>query len=129
MPLRRRNGPRLKAGVTFGVPHLNMKLILLGAIVLAAIILGGLWLFLRHEPARVPLNAFQQSCMQGQRSGNLPLDAESEEKALAYCDCVAAQVSERLSAQELADLGLGQAKPETGAKLDHAIAYCRDRTR
>jgi hypothetical protein len=108
---------------------MNLRHILIGAIVLAAVLLGGLWLFLRHEPAQVPLNAFQQSCMQGQRSGNLPLDAESEEKALAYCDCVAAQVSERLSARELADLGLGQAKSETGAKLDAAIAYCRDRTR
>lgn len=108
---------------------MNLRHILLGAIVLAAVILGGLWLFLRHEPAQVPLNAFQQSCLQGQRGGNLPLDAESEAKALAYCDCVAAQVSERLSAQELADLGLGQAKPETGSKLDEALAYCRDRAR
>ena len=108
---------------------MNLRHILIGAIVLAAVILGGLWLFLRYEPAQVPLTAFQQSCMQGQRSGNLPLDAESEAKALAYCDCVAAQVSERLSAQELADLGLGQAKSETGAKLDAAVAYCRDRTR
>jgi hypothetical protein len=108
---------------------MNLRHILLGAIVLAVVILGGLWLFLRHEPAQVPLNAFQQSCMQGQRSGNLPLDAESEAKALAYCDCVAAQVSERLSAQELADLGLGRMKPETGSKLDEAVAYCRDRAR
>lgn len=108
---------------------MNLRHILLGACVLAALLLGGLWLFLRHEPAQVPLNTFQQSCMQGQRSGNLPLDAEGEQKALAYCDCVAAEVSERLSAEELADLGLGQAKPETNGKLDEAIAYCRDRTR
>ena len=108
---------------------MNLRHILLGAIVLAAVLLGGLWLFLRHEPAQVPLNAFQQSCMQGQRSGNLPLDAESEQKALAYCDCVAAEVTNRLSTQELADLGLGQAKPETSGKLDDAIAYCRDRKR
>jgi hypothetical protein len=108
---------------------MNLRHILIGAIVLAALLLGGLWLFLRHEPVEVPLNAFQQSCMQGQRNGQLPLDAESEEQALAYCNCVAAQVSERLSAQVLADLGLGQAKPETGGKLDAAIAYCRDRAR
>ncbi len=108
---------------------MNLRHILLGAILLAAILLGGLWLFLRHEPAQVPLNAFQQSCMQGQRNGSLPLDAESEEKALAYCNCVAAQVTERLSAQELAELGLGQAKPETGAKLDAAVIYCRDHAR
>jgi len=108
---------------------MNFRHILLGAIVLAAVLLGGLWLFLRHEPAQVPLNAFQQSCLQGQRGGDLPLDAEGEEKALAYCDCVAGEVTARLSPEELADLGLDQAKPETGAKLDAAIAYCRDRTR
>ena len=108
---------------------MNLRHILLGAIVLAAAILGGLWLFLRHEPAQVPLNAFQQSCMQGQRNGPLPMDAESEEKALAYCNCVAAEVTARLGPRELADLGLNQAKPETGAKLDAAIAYCRDRAR
>jgi hypothetical protein len=108
---------------------MNLRHILIGAIVLAALLLGGLWLFLRHGPVKVPLNAFQQSCMQGQRSGNLPLDAESEEKALAYCDCVAAEVTKRLSAAEIADLGLGQAKPETSSKLDEAIAYCRDRVR
>ena len=108
---------------------MNLRHILIGAIVLAAVTLGALWLFLRHEPAQVPLTAFQQSCMQGRRQGALPLDAESEQKALAYCDCVAAEVTKRLSAQELADLGLGQVKPEAGAKLDLAIAYCRDRVR
>src|SRR5262245_58066568 len=97
--------------------RMNLRHILIGAIVLAVLLLGGLWLFLRHEPVEVPLNAFQQSGMQGQRSGNLPLDTESETKALAYCDCVAAQVTERLTAQELADLGLGQANSATGAKL------------
>lgn len=108
---------------------MNVKLILLGAVILAAIMLGGLGLFLRHEPAQVPLTAFQQSCMQGQRQGTLPLDAEGEQRALAYCDCVAAEVTKRVSAQELANLGLGQVKPETGARLDLAIAYCRDRAR
>ena len=108
---------------------MNLRHTLIGAIVLAALILGGLWLFLRHEPVQVPLNAFQQSCMQGQRQGALPLDAESERKALAYCDCVAEEVAKRLGPQELADLGLGQAKPETAGKLDLAIAFCRDRTR
>ncbi len=108
---------------------MNLRHILLGAILLAALLLGGLWLFLRHEPAQVPLNAFQQSCMQGQRNGPLPLDGESEEKALAYCNCVAAEVTKKLDAKELAELGLGQAGSETGAKLDAAIAYCRDRVR
>jgi hypothetical protein len=108
---------------------MNLRHILLGAIVLAALALGGLWLFLRHEPPQANFSAFQQSCMQGQRGGALPLDAESEAKALAYCDCVAAEVAARLGPRELAELGLGKAQPETGAKLDAAIAYCRDLTR
>ena len=107
---------------------MNLRHILIGAIVLAALFLGGLWLFLRHEPAQVQLNAFQQSCMQGQRGGGeLPLDAESEAKALAYCDCVAAEVSRRLSVEELAALGLNQADSGIGEKLDLVVAYCRDR--
>jgi len=112
---------------------MNLRHILLGAIVVAALALGGLWLFLRHEPAQMSLNAFQQSCIEGQRRGAvgeaLPLDAESEAKALAYCDCVAAEVTRRLGAEELAALGFDQAGTEVGAKLDATLSYCRDRTR
>ena len=57
----------------------------------------------------------------------LPLDDASEAKALGYCTCVAEEVAKRLSAVELADLGLGKPSAETGAKLDAVIAYCRDR--
>jgi hypothetical protein len=60
---------------------------------------------------------------------SLPLDDESEAKALAYCTCVAEEVTRRLAPRELAELGLGQATPATAAKLDAAIAFCRDRAR
>ncbi len=106
---------------------------LIGALVIAAALLGGLWLFVRGEPASAPLSAFQQSCVEGQRRAvtgqTLPLDDGSEAKALAYCTCVAAEVEKQLSAQELADLGLGQPSAAAGAKLDQVVAYCRDRTR
>ncbi len=109
------------------------KHILVGALVTAAALLGGLWLFLRHEPAAENLSAFQQACIEGQRRAvtgqTLPLDDGSEAKALAYCTCVAAEVEKQLSAQELADLGLGQPSAAAGAKLDQVVAYCRDRTR
>lgn len=112
---------------------MNLRHALVGVVILAILLLGGLWLFLRHEPASEPLSAFQQSCIEGQRrtatGQTLPLDEESEAKILAYCTCVAEEVGKRLSATELAGLGLGQPSQETGAKLDLVIAYCRDRTR
>lgn len=112
---------------------MNLRHLLLGAFLVAAVLLGGLWLFLRYEPAAQPMNAFQQSCIEGQRravSGQtLPLDDESEARALTYCNCVAEAVASELTAQELAALGLGQPNAETGTKLDRIVAYCRDRTR
>ena len=112
---------------------MNLRYTILGAIVIATALLGGLWLFLRHEPAAESLSAFQQTCIEGQRRAvtgqTLPLDDESEAKALAYCTCVAEEVEKQLSAQELADLGLGQPSAATGAKLDQVVAYCRDRAR
>ena len=110
---------------------MDARRILVGALVIAAALLGGLWLFLRHEPAAESLSAFQQTCIEGQRRAvtgqTLPLDDASEAKALGYCTCVAEEVAKRLSAVELADLGLGKPSAETGAKLDAVIAYCRDR--
>lgn len=115
------------------MPITNLRHILVGAVILAILALGGLWLFLRHEPASEPLSAFQQSCIEGQRRAvtgeTLPLDDESEAKILAYCTCVAEEIGRRLSGEELAALGLGQSSAAAGAKLDETIAYCRDRTR
>jgi hypothetical protein len=112
---------------------MNLRNALMGALVLATLLLGGLWLFLRHESASESLSAFQQSCIDGQRRAvtgqTLPLDDESEGKILAYCTCVAEEAGQRLSATELAGIGLGRPTDETGAKLDLLIAYCRDRAR
>ena len=112
---------------------MNLRHTLLGAAILAALLLGGLWLFLRQQPAQESLNPFQQSCIEGQRRAatgqSLPLDDASEAKALAYCDCVAAEVGRRLSGDELAALGLDRAGTETDFKLTEITAYCYDRTR
>lgn len=112
---------------------MGAKHILVGALVIAAALLGGLWLFLRGEPASAPLSAFQQSCVEGQRRAiagqALPLDDASETKILAYCGCVAEEVTKRLGGEELAALGLGQPGAATRAKLDQIMAYCRDRAR
>lgn len=111
---------------------MNLKHVLLGAAVLAACILGGLWLFLRQVPPRESQSAFQQACVEGQRRGisgdTRPLDDQSEARMLAFCDCVAAEVGGRLSQQEIAAVGLDQQSQALSAKLDAIFALCRLRS-
>lgn len=108
---------------------MRLKYVLIGAVVIAAVLLGGLWLFLRFEQPNAALDAFQQACTGGQRQGiagsTLPLDDETEAKLLAYCDCAAREVATRLSSQELADIGLGQSSAEVHAKLNAIFEQCR----
>jgi hypothetical protein len=112
--------------------QMNWKHVLLGAIVLAVCILGGLWLFLRQVPPNESLSAFQQACIDGQRRGisgdTSPLDDQSEARMLAFCDCVAAQVDSRLSQQEIAAIGLDQQSQALNAKLESIFALCRLRS-
>lgn len=111
---------------------MNLKHVLLGAAVLAACILGGLWLFLRQVPPSDTQNAFQRACVEGQRRGvsgdTRPLDDQSEARMLAFCDCVAAQVGSRLSQQEVAAVGLDQQSQALSAKLEAIFALCRLQT-
>jgi hypothetical protein len=44
---------------------------------------------------------------------------------LAFCDCVAAEVGDRLSQQDIAAIGLDQANRELSAKLEAIFALCR----
>ena len=112
---------------------MRLKHILIGAVVIAMAILGGLWLFLRFEQPNASLDGFQQACTGGQRQGitggsagsALPLDDETEAKLLAYCDCAAREVATRLSSRELADIGLGQSSAEVHAKLSAIFEQCR----
>jgi hypothetical protein len=108
---------------------MNLKHVLVGAIILAVCILGGLWLFLRQVPPHDSLSAFQRACIDGQRrsiSGDTrPLDEQSEARMLAFCDCVATEVGSRLSQQDIAAIGLDQSGPALGAKLKAIFALCR----
>ena len=108
---------------------MRLKYILIGAVVVAVSLLGGLWLFLRSERPSASLDAFQQACVAGQRQGvsgaTLPLDDETEGRLLAYCDCVAREVGARLSPQEVADIGLEQSNPTVRDKLAVIFDACR----
>ena len=108
---------------------MNWKHVLVGAVVLAVCILGGLWLFLRQVPPNESLSAFQQACIDGQRrsiSGDTrPLDDRSEARMLSFCDCVATEVGDRLSQQDIAAIGLDQGNRELSAKLEAIFALCR----
>jgi hypothetical protein len=108
---------------------MNLKHVLVGAVVLAVCILGGLWIFLRQVPPHESLSAFQQACIDGQRrsiSGDTqPLDDESEARMLAFCDCVGHEVGSRLSQQDIAAIGLDQQSQALGTKLEAIFALCR----
>ena len=111
---------------------MNWKHVLLGAIVLAVCILGGLWLFLGQVPPNESMSEFQQACIDGQRRSitgdTQPLDDESEARMLAFCDCVAAEVGSRLSQPEIAAIGLDQQSRALNAKLESIFALCRLRS-
>ena len=106
-----------------------LKHVLVGAIAVAACILGGLWLFLRQVPPSETQSAFQQACIDGQRRGisgdTRPLDDQSEARMLAFCDCVAGGVGGRLSQQDIAAIGLDQGSQALNAKLEAIFALCR----
>jgi hypothetical protein len=108
---------------------MNLKHVLVGAIVVALCILGGLWLFLRQVPPSETQGAFQQACVDGQRrsiSGDTrPLDEQSEARMLAFCNCVVTEVGSRLSQQYIAAIGLDQGSPALNAKVEAIFALCR----
>jgi hypothetical protein len=108
---------------------MNLKHVLLGAAVLAACILGGLWIFLRQVPPHQTQTAFQQACVEGQRRGisgdTGPLDDQNEARMLAFCDCVATEIGSRLSQQDVAAVGLDRQSQALNAKLEAIFALCR----
>jgi hypothetical protein len=110
---------------------MNLKHIVIGAVTVAAVALGGLWLFLRQEPAASTLSAFQTTCLEGQRrgisGGTLPLDDETEDRLLAFCACVEREVDNRLSSQDIAAVGLQQSSKAVDAKVGAILALCRTR--
>lgn len=110
---------------------MNLNHAVVGAVAVAALALGGLWLFLRQQPAASTLSAFQATCLEGQRrgisGGALPLDDETEARMLAFCTCVEQEVDNRLSQQDIAAIGLQQSGKEVDAKIGAILALCRDR--
>ena len=108
---------------------MTLKHVLVGAVVLGVGVVGGLWVFLRQVPPHESLSAFQQACIDGQRrsiSGDTrPLDEQSETQMLSFCDCVATEVGNRLSQQDIAAIGLDQGNPALSAKLEAIFALCR----
>jgi hypothetical protein len=110
---------------------MNQKHILVGAFVLAACLLGGLWLFLRQVPPKTTMNSFQETCIEGQRRGisgdARPLDDETEARLLGFCTCVEREVGNKLSEQEVAAIGLEQSRQDINAKLGVILSLCRAR--
>ena len=110
---------------------MGAKHVLIGAIVLAACALGGLWLFLRQVPPRDTLSGFQETCLEGQRRGisgdTRPLDDETEARLLTFCACVEQEVGSRLSQQDIAAIGLEQSGKDVNAKFDVILNLCRAR--
>ena len=110
---------------------MNLKHVLVGAIVLAVGVLGGLWLFLRQVPPSESLTSFQRTCIEGQRrsiSGDTrPLDEPTEARLLTFCDCVAREASGRLTEQDIAAIGLNQGSAAIDAKLAAIFASCQPR--
>lgn len=108
---------------------MNLKHVLVGGLVLAVVLLGGLWLFLRQVPPSSTLDSFQRTCVEGQRRGisgdTRPLDDATEARLLAFCTCVAQEVGGRLSPQDLAAIGLEQSSPALDARLEAILASCR----
>jgi hypothetical protein len=111
---------------------MSPKHTLIGAFVLAACLLGGLWLFLRQVAPSATLSGFQETCIEGQRrgiSGGIrPLDEPTEARLLGFCTCVEHEVGRRLSDQDLAAIGLERSGKEVNAKLDAILNLCRARS-
>lgn len=108
---------------------MRLKYVLVGALVLAACVLGGLWLFLRQVPPKTTISSFQETCIEGQRrniAGAVqPLDDETEARLLKFCTCVEREVGSRLSDQDIAAIGLQQGGKDVNAKLGVILNLCR----
>ena len=108
---------------------MKLKHVLVGAIVLAIAVLGGLWLFLRQVPPSSSLDSFQEACIKGQRKGisgdTLRLDDATEARLLSFCDCLAKEVGSRLSQHDIAAIGLNQSNPAIDTKIEAILALCR----
>ncbi|HEX6118817.1 MAG TPA: hypothetical protein VFZ03_05140 [Dongiaceae bacterium] len=112
---------------------MSPKHLLLGVLVLAACLLGGLWLFLRQVAPSATLSGFQKTCIEGQRqgiSGDVrPLDDDTEARLLGFCTCVEREVGRKLSEQDLAAIGLERSGKEVDAKLGTILSLCRAENR
>ncbi|HWA48727.1 MAG TPA: hypothetical protein VG742_10660 [Dongiaceae bacterium] len=104
--------------------NLRRRRTLFNTIILATVILGGLWLFLGQMPHTQ--SARERKCVEQQRrvlsAAYIRLREGDtweafEGRMLAYCACFAREISRQLSPEELAVLDREQSTPAIDAKV------------
>ncbi len=115
----------------------RIRLVILGLILAAVLIVGGGYLYLRdltgggHESEAVAAQraSFMASCKQQGRIANgggaLAMDDATEEALDRYCGCVADRLEQTLDPIEIGKIGDGSATPDILAKLERIVAACR----
>jgi hypothetical protein len=105
---------------------------LFNAIILAVILVGGLWLFLSQMP--LTQSARERKCIEQQRRVLIAAYVQLREgdtweafeaRMLAYCACFAREVSRQLAPEELAILDGQQSTPAIDAKVLAVNKACR----
>jgi hypothetical protein len=113
---------------------MKRKAVVMGASVVAACVLAGLWLFRQHVPPG--FDGVQRECVQDQhtvlqaaylklKEGQTAEDVEAS--IVAYCDCFAREVTETLSPQEVTAIGQKKSTPPIDAKLQAIGSQCSPR--
>ncbi len=109
--------------------------ILIGALILAVLLLGGAWLLV--QPIPLSSDARERKCVADQRRvltfAYVQLEEgttweQFEAEMLAYCECFARGVSQRLTPEELALLDRQQSTPAIEAKFANIFKACRTET-
>jgi hypothetical protein len=107
-------------------------LLILGVILLAVLIGGGAFVYLRDLGGGArdsERTGFITTCKQQGRIANgggaLAMDDATEAALDRYCGCVADRLERALDPVEMGKIGDGSATPDSLAKLDRVVAACR----